>query len=348
MTDEKAQARDILVYLQIVNQEIHPNSKELALFAYSLAAGRDLKVYGIAAASKLTEVLKEELASCPMSEVDFYLGDIYENFIPEYFSAALVDCSQRRNPGSVLVGASPEGRAVAPMAAVPLKSGVTADCTGLELDDEGLLVQTRPAYGGDVMAAIITPAARPQIATVRHGVLAAPSARGEAFKRSQIYNKKGVLAAPCAKGDAKINVLPPVMPSISPLPRVIERWVQSEKGQREVGADIVLAIGGALRQKDDVQLFQRAAAALNAPLFCSRSLVERGWLPHDRQIGLSGRSVAPKLLITMGISGSVQFQAGISGAERICAVNLDETAPLMAMADLPLVGDIYELAKALI
>ncbi|MDR1629832.1 MAG: electron transfer flavoprotein subunit alpha/FixB family protein [Oscillospiraceae bacterium] len=315
---------DILVFLQQANGRIHPNSLELVTAANTLAGGSGARVFGVAAAETASAGLLESLRRLALCEVDVYAGEQYKNFIAESFSAALVDCAQRRRPGTLLVGATPEGRAVAPIAAVPLKTGVTADCTALAIDEGGLLLQTRPAYGGDIMATIVTPAARPQIATVRQGIFThKPSC-----------------------GNALIHIHEPVLPKVFPLPRVVNKQMEDAADAPESG--IVVAVGGGLRKKEDLELFFAVNRALGGELFCSRSLVERGWLPHVRQIGLSGRSVAPRLLVAFGISGSVQFFAGIQGARRVFAVNTDESAPLMRAADCPIVGDMYAVADEII
>jgi electron transfer flavoprotein alpha subunit len=309
----------ILVLLQPYAGGVHPISLELAGTARRLAAEGGLKTAGAFIAGELTAAARTQLTGCGLEEVRLYLDDRFRFFIPEQYAAALLHCVDALRPGILLVGATPEGRCLAPLAAVPLETGVTADCTELALDAGGLLVQTRPAFGGGLMARIITPDARPQIATVRYGIF-----RG---------GEKG--------GSARL-----VPSDTGPLPAArasVEELTSPSAGGE--GAGCVLALGGGLRVREDIGLFEKMGRAIGADLMCSRNLVERGWFPQNRQIGLSGRCVAPRLLITLGISGSVQFMAGIQGAEKICAVNTDPLAPILRVADLPLICDIYRIAS---
>jgi electron transfer flavoprotein alpha subunit len=170
------------------------------------------------------------------------------------------------------------------------------------------------------MARIITPETRPQIATVRYGIF-----RGEE-----------------SAGNARL--LPVEIGAfLSPQTRV-EEITNFSTDEKE--ASYVLALGGGIRAREDIGLFRKMSEAMGAALMCSRSLIERGWLPQSLQIGLSGRCVAPRLLVTLGISGSVQFMAGIQGAKKVCAVNTDSGAPILRVADIPLICDLYQVAEA--
>jgi electron transfer flavoprotein alpha subunit len=308
----------ILVLLQPHLGGLHPISLELAGTALRLAAQGGLRTAGVFIAGELTGAARAQLRRCGLEEVRLYLDERFRFFIPELYAAALLRCVETLRPEILLVGATPEGRCLAPLAAVPLETGVTADCTELALDAEGLLVQTRPAFGGGLMARIITPEARPQIATVRYGV----------FRGAE------------TGGNARLLPSDPG-PLPSPRTRVEELDAPAPGGEE---ADCVLAMGGGIRAREDIALFKKMGEDLGAALMCSRSLVERLWLPQSLQIGLSGRCVSPRLLITLGVSGSVQFMAGIQGAKKICAVNTDPLAPILRIADIPLICDIYQIA----
>jgi electron transfer flavoprotein alpha subunit len=310
--------RLILVLLQPHPDGVHPISLELAGAARRLAAEGGLETAGVFIAGELTAAARAALGGCGLGEVHVYQDERFHPFVPEPHAAALLHCIAALRPGILLVGATPEGRCLAPLAAVPLETGVTADCTELAIDAEGLLVQTRPAFGGGLMARIITPEARPQIATVRYGVFRGGETAGTARLLSA-----GAIPLPPARVRA-------------------EELTAPSAGRGE--ADYVLALGGGIRAREDIGLFQRMSESIGAELFCSRSLVERGWFPQSLQIGLSGRCVAPRLLITLGISGSVQFMAGIQGAKKICAVNTDPGAPILRIADIPLICDLYQTA----
>ncbi|MDR1174484.1 MAG: electron transfer flavoprotein subunit alpha/FixB family protein [Treponema sp.] len=308
----------ILVLLQPHAEGLHPISRELAGAARRLAAGSGFKTAGIFIGGELISAAKAQVQDCGLEEVYLYLDERFRPFIPELHTGALLHCVRALRPGILLVGATPEGRCLAPLAAVPLETGVTADCTELALDAGGLLVQTRPAFGGGLMARIITPDARPQIATVRYGIFRGGEAAGTA---RLIQAETGPL----------------------PLPRIqAEALTAPSPGGKE--ADYVLALGGGLRTREDIGLFKKMAHTIGAELMCSRSLVERGWFPQSLQIGLSGRCIAPRLLITMGVSGSVQFMAGVQAARKLCALNTDPGAPILRAADIPLICDIYQTA----
>lgn len=321
----KAEAEKlIMVLLQPRAGEVHPLSLELAAATRLLASGRGLKTIGAFIVGELTATMSAQLRSCGLDEIYLYQDKRFSPFIPELHTAAALHCVAARRPDVLLVGATPEGRSVAPLAAVALETGVTADCTELALDADGLLVQTRPAFGGDLMARIVTPEARPQIATVRYGIL-----------RNKTEKAAG----------KSVLLPPPGAYSLLPARTRTEELDAPPTDEKE--AAYVLAIGGGVRSREDVELFKRMSESIGGKLMCSRVLVDRGWLPQSLQIGLSGRCIAPRLLVAMGISGSVQFMAGIQNARKICAVNADPNAPILRIADIPLVCDLYRVAALL-
>ena len=212
------------------------------------------------------------------------------------------------------------------MAAIPLNTGVTADCTELTIEN-GLLIQTRPAFGGGVMARIITADMRPQIATVRYGIM-----------RNK-EKKRGPQAVTCRI--LRADAVP--FPSLT-----VHAGAPAETSPEEIKTDKILALGGGIRSREDIEFFRNICAGYQMELMCSRNLVERGWFPQSKQIGLSGRSVSPQLLLSLGISGSVQFMAGIQGAKKIIAINSDPGAPILRIADIPLIGDLYLIMEELV
>jgi electron transfer flavoprotein alpha subunit len=325
----------ILVSLQSYAGGAHPISLELAGAARRLAAGRGYKTAGVFISGerghKLSAAVEARLRGCGLEEVYLYQDERFHPFTPELHAAVLLRRIEALRPSIFLVGATPEGRCLAPALAVPLETGVTADCTELSLDAGGLLIQTRPAFGGELMARIITPDARPQIATVRYGI----------FRGGETAGSAAGSAARNATGNARL--LPVETGDISPQTQVEEITVLSTD---EKEAEYVLALGGGIRRREDIGLFRRMSEAMGAALMCSRSLIERGWLPQSLQIGLSGRCVAPRLLVALGVSGSAQFMAGVQGAKKICAVNTDSGAPILRVADIPLICDLYQVAEA--
>lgn len=221
----------------------------------------------------------------------------------EVYARLICDLVAERKPEAILYGATAFGRELAPGVAVRLQTGLTADCTVLSMDTEtGLLQQTRPAFGGNLMATIICPNHRPQMATVRPGIFKAPE-----FD----YSRSGTITQVVLADDVKARV------EIS-IPA--EEW-----GQQASIAD-----------------------ALGAELGCTRPIVEAGWLEYRHQIGQTGVSVSPKLLVSIGVSGAIQHLAGIGGAECIVAINEDPDAPIFGAAQYKVVGDAVEIVEELL
>ena len=228
------------------------------------------------------------------------------------------------NPDIALIGSTPQGRVLASHAAAMLRTGVTADCTELSLTEEGRLLQCRPAFGGNLMAQILTKTA-PQLAIVRPGALAAPDAAADGCPVWQTVD------ADCTTSAITVKQV-----SAAPASSAL------------ADAQAIIAVGRGFRKKEDLDQVRELAALLGASVACSRAVVEMGWLPPEQQIGLSGQSVAPKWLLTLGISGSIQFRSGIRGVKRLIAVNQNPEAPILQIADVPICGDLYRILPALL
>lgn len=307
-----------LIYLQTMGAILHSVSYELAKKAESLSE----HTAGILVCESLSAELEGALAQTELDTVYIYTASEAKVFMQELHLEAIKDAVDFVSPEILLFGATLEGRTMAPMVAACLKTGVTADCTALALDDSGNLIQTRPAFGGRIMASIVTKDTRPQIATVRPGVF---EARTLASNKRPKFIQRSIPA----EIRQRVRILSCGQPTVSD---------QKQK-------DIVVAIGGGLKAKEDVVAFEVFAKKLGASLMCSRALVERGWLAQSAQIGLSGSAVAPKLLITFGVSGSEQFMAGIQNAKKRCAVNIDREAEILKVADIPICGDMYDILE---
>ncbi|MBO4733495.1 MAG: electron transfer flavoprotein subunit alpha/FixB family protein, partial [Clostridia bacterium] len=202
----------------------------------------------------------------------------------------------------------------------------TADCTMLEMKENTDLVQIRPAFGGNIMAQIITPNTRPQFCTVRYKIFSAP---GWCEPNGEVINMP--VTDKMLSGDTEVlkTVNKPEEIDIS-------------------DAEIIVAVGRGIKSKDDLALAEKLANKLGAQLACTRPLIEAGWFDAKRQIGLSGRTVKPKLIITLGVSGSVQFAAGMQNSDKIIAVNSDKSAPIFKIAHYGFVGDLYEIVPKLL
>lgn len=305
----------LLVYLQASGNTIHDVSLELCTKARELAQKTNSSVSGILV-GRADEKLKAEIQKTGLSVVYEYVCP--EPLVLDDITTAVMHCIRLINPDIVLFGATLEGRSIAPTVAAYCQTGVTADCTELAIDSDGLLVQIRPAFGGNIMAEILTPKARPQIATVRPGVFTA-----DRVELSETYIQSIEL-----DGTAK---------------RVRIEEIHIHPIQERNLSNSIIAVGAGLQNKEELEVLSSFCEKHGIPLMCSRALVERTWLPQSRQIGLSGTSVSSRLLITIGISGSVQFISGIKHVERLVAINTDKTASIMKRADLPICADLHEL-----
>ena len=245
----------------------------------------------------------------------------------EVFAHWVCDLARACRPEAILYGATAFGRELAPGVAVRLQTGLTADCTVLELDGAtGLLQQTRPAFGGNLMATIVCPAHRPQMATVRPGVFAAPEPD---WSRTGTVRTVSLDAA------------------VAPRVRVLSREAASH-GRSIAEAERLVVVGRGIGSKKNLPLARELARALDAEIGCTRPLVESGWLEYAHQVGQTGVSVAPKLLVSLGVSGAIQHLAGIGGAKVRIAVNDDPDAPIFGAATYKVVGDCIEVAEALL
>lgn len=251
------------------------------------------------------------------------------SFLPGTYTSALVKLFQEEKPDIVVAAASTTGRTVMPLVAAKLLTGLTADCTVLDIDpQEKILLQTRPAIGGNIMATIKTPFTRPQMATVRPK--SCPPAARDTSRTGEIIEKSyedNLFATP-------------------------ERFVQFIRDlSREVDiqeADIIVAGGKGLKNKEGFKLVEELAAVLGAGVGATRDAVELGWVSYPHQIGLSGKTVAPRLYIAVGISGKIQHLAGMQTSEIVVAINKDPEAQIFKVADIGIVGDAFDILPALI
>jgi len=245
------------------------------------------------------------------------------------YTDVLAGMVNQHKPEIVLISATPQGRDLAPRVAARISAGLTADCTGLDIDDEeGLLVQTRPAFGGNLMATIVCRQARPQMATVRPGVMKAlppdPSRSGEVVTVPVHLDERGVAA------------------------KIIEIVQQEGDGQVNLqDAQIIVSGGRGLGKPENFALIRELADVLGGAVGASRAAVDAGWIPAYHQVGQTGRTVQPKLYIACGISGAVQHLAGMGSSDVIVAINKDPSAPIFNIATYGIVGDLFEIVPAL-
>ncbi len=323
---DKSAYRGICVYVDHDDGVIHPVTYELIGKARELAAKVGYRVSALFMGADITEAA-QELLHYGVDRVFVYDHAALRHYVTESYTAVFSDYIDREKPSVILVGATSIGRQLAPRVAARHKTGLTADCTVLDMTPDTDLVQIRPAFGGNIMAEIRTPHNRPQIATVRYKVMNAPAREAEA--RGEIVS--------CSIAEEKLASRVKVL-QVSPKPKA--------KGIEQ--AEVLVVCGRGVKSREDVALLTRLAELLGGQVAFSRPMVEAGYGDAKNQIGLSGRTVRPKLIITCGVSGAVQFTAGMSNAEYIVAINRDESAPIFQIAHCGIVGDLYEILPALI
>jgi len=244
------------------------------------------------------------------------------------FTNVLSAVIAKEKPSIFLYGATPNGRDLAPRVAARMRLGLTADCTELGIDDQGQLIQTRPAFGGNIMATIISPYTRPQTATVRPNVLAAAES-----DRARPVVIEGV---PVTLNKANI------------LSRLVEEIRLESDEERIDEARILVSAGRGCQDQVNLDTVRKLARKLGGTLAGSRAIVELGWIPHSLQVGQSGTTVGPDLYLAIGISGAVQHVVGMSSSKKIIAINKDPEAPIFKIADLGIVGDALAIIPKLI
>ncbi|NFL95375.1 electron transfer flavoprotein subunit alpha [Clostridium botulinum] len=323
---DKGLWKGIAVYVDHVDGDIHPVTYELIGKARELANKINHPVYAVFIGHDI-KGKAEEILHYGVDEVFVYDNEELKDFRIEPYTKAMEDFISKNKPSTLLVGATTIGRSLAPRVAARFRTGLTADCTILDIKENTDLVQIRPAFGGNIMAQIINPNNRPQLATVRYKVMDAP-------ERSEERSGKVTLCSiDKSQLDSQIKVL-----------KVTKKQVEESISD----ADIIIAVGRGLKKEKDLDMINELAELIGAQIATTRPLIEAGWTDAKRQIGLSGRTVKPKLIITCGISGAVQFTAGMNNAECIVAINKDPKASIFNVAHYGIIGDIYEVIPTLI
>ncbi len=323
---DKTQWRGIAVYVENTNGVIHPVTYELIGKAIELSKKIAHPVYAVFIGSQIKEQANE-LLYWGVDAVYVYDQPEFASFRIEPYAAAFEDFILQASPSTILVGGTTLGRSLAPRVAARFGTGLTADCTHLEMQANTDLDQIRPAFGGNIMAHIRTPNHRPQFATVRYKIFSAPQRRDA---------RSGTLITrelPSEKLVSNIRVL-----SLKNKPAIVS--IED--------AQVIVVAGRGVRKKQDMAMLQSLAERLSGQVAATRPLIEAGWVDARCQIGLSGRTVSPQLLIACGVSGSVQFSAGMTGSQHIVAINIDPNAPIFKIAHIGLVGDLYEIIPLLL
>ena len=249
-------------------------------------------------------------------------------YTTDAYAIALCTLVEKYGPTSMLIGATNNGRDLGPRVSCRLKTGLTADCTALDIDPEsGNVAWTRPAFGGNLMATILCPDHRPQIGTVRPGV----------FKKGEAGEAKAEIIKEDIHVDAK-DIRTQVLELIKDM--------DSESVDLE-GAEIIVSGGRGVGGPEGFEPIKALAGVLGATVGASRAAVDAGWIPHSHQVGQTGKTVGPKLYIACGISGAIQHLAGMSGSDVVVAINKDPEAPIFDVADYGVVGNLFEVLPVL-
>lgn len=256
-------------------------------------------------------------------------GPEYETYTTEAYTHAFYRLVNEYQPATILIGATLNGRDLAPRLACRLKTGLTADCTALAVDEEsGNIAWTRPAFGGNLMATILCPEHRPQIGTVRPGVFK----KGDRIcGHSYEVIKKEIAIAPSLIRTRTVEVIRETAGALVDLE----------------GAEIIVCGGRGLGKPENFAILEELAESLNATVGASRAAVDAGWISHAHQVGQTGKVVGPKLYIACGISGAIQHTVGMSSSDVIVAINKDPDAPIFQIADYSIVGDLLEIVPRL-
>lgn len=323
---DKSKWQNFLIYVEQERGDIHPVAYELIGEARKMAANVGFQVNCLLIGGDGTRKNAEKLLPYGVDHVYVYEHPGFEGFKADCYTDAAADCISAVKPSSVLVGATALGRSLAPRLATRFHTGLTADCTTLDIKENTDMVQIRPAFGGNVMAQISITHSRPQFATVRYRVM---------DRAQKVESPSGRIIC-CEVSEDMVRSKIKVLSS-----EIIAR----QKGLEE--EDIIVAVGRGVKNEKDVEMCRELADALGGQLAFTRPMVENGFGDTAHQIGLSGRTVRPKLIITCGVSGAIQFTSCMKAAECIIAINTDPEAQIFKTAHYCIQDDLYQVVPML-
>jgi len=328
--------REVWVFAQREKNKIAEISLELLGKGREIADKLDAVLAAVIIGKKVGE-LASPLIAHGVDKVYLVQHEQLDSYITLPYAKVLVDLISRFKPEIFLLGATVLGRDLAPRVASHLKVGITADCTELTIDHytdplskqryKNILMQIRPAFGGNIIATIVNPKTRPQMATVREGVMRALPAN--ATRRGEVIS----LEAALVEEDFKVRVLES---------KAVEKRVNLKT------ASIIVAGGAGVGSRENFQLIFKLSSCLGASVGASRAAVDGGFIHHHHQVGQTGTTVRPRLYIACGISGAVQHRAGMSESKKIIAINSDPEAPIFEIAHYGIVGDLKEVIPKMI
>lgn len=323
---DKSKWKDFLIYVEQERGDIHPVVYELIGEARKMAAKVDYQVKCVIVGGMGTAENAGKLLAYGVDKVFVYEHPEFEGFKADCYADAVADCIAAQKPSSVLIGATALGRSLAPRLSTRFHTGLTADCTTLDIKENSDMIQIRPAFGGNIMAQIAITRSRPQFATVRYRVM---------DKAQKVKNPTGEVVI-CEVNDKMAESGIRILES-----KVIDKVKSLEE------EDILVVAGRGVRNEKDVEMCRELAEALGGQLAFTRPMVENGFGDTAHQIGLSGRTVRPKLIITCGVSGAIQFTSCMAGSECIVAINNDPEAQIFKVAHYCIADDLYAVVPRL-
>ena len=320
--------KDVWVFVEQTEGEPATVSWELLGVGARLAQALGVKLCSVVVGSKVEALCNESFAYG--ATISYLIDDpIFLNYRTEAYRDAVCHLADKYKPQILLMGATGLGRDLAGAVATQLATGLTADCTGLDIDDRGFLLQTRPAFGGNIMASIVTERHRPQMATVRPHVMPMPE-RNTSHKGKIIRESLKV-----GETDLAVKVL---------------EIIHDTKGQDAVdvtAAEIIVSGGAGMQSQENFAILQELADELGGVVGASRRAVDACWMPPECQIGQTGKTVGPKIYIACGISGAIQHLVGMQSSDIIIAINNDKQAPIFEVATYGIVGDVFKIVPAI-
>lgn len=320
-------SRDVYVFAEQRDGELQKVGIELVGKARELADDLGQQVAAVLLGSGVKDKA-QELIACGADKVVVVDDVMLEEYVTEPYTKALTAVINAKDPEIVLYGASSIGRDLAPRVSARIHTGLTADCTALEIDEETkLLMMTRPAFGGNIMATIVCEDFRPQMATVRPGVMKA--LESDASRSGEVEEFKVKFS------DADMNV------------KVRETVKTAHKSVDITEAKILVSGGRGIGSAEKFKMLEELAGVMEGEVSSSRACVDSGWISADRQVGQTGKTVRPELYLACGISGAIQHAAGMENSDFIVAINRDEDAPIFDIADLGIVGDLNTIVPKL-
>lgn len=323
-----AQYRGVWVFVEQTEGEPAKVPWELLGVGAGLARSLDVELCALVIGENVEHLCREAFE---YGATKAYLLDspVYKHYRTEAYVEGCCHLIEKYKPEIILMGATGMGRDLAGAIATRVGTGLTADCTGLAIDDKRNLMQTRPAFGGNIMATIMCDKYRPQMSTVRPNVMPMPERREGA--------EGTIIRDPFAVSEESV------------LTKVIEIIRDSHsKGAVDItGADFIISGGRGMMAPDNFAMLQELADELGGVVGASRSAVDAGWMPGDRQVGQTGKTVRPKIYIACGISGAIQHLVGMQDSDMVIAINRDSSAPIFEVATYGIVGDLFQIVPAI-